>query len=165
MGNGMTPGERRHQPNSAHRQRRLERARGVVESCVQDAAVVRALVRAERRLLLAHGDIGVLEHPLHGVRGAESDQAAPDDHDLQWLLYFVVRRISGDSGRSGCRDRCRSTIPRICATKSADSKRAPTFGRHSLLFRLSIESIWSAPSPVTTTKLPSAKVATIVPAG
>ena len=61
-------------------QLRLQRARLVVDALVDDAAVVRGLVRAQRRLALEHQHLAPAQRQL--ARRRQPDDAAADDRDV-----------------------------------------------------------------------------------
>ena len=64
----------------------LEAARGVVQSAVDDSAVVAGLVVAQDGLLFKQGDAGLRVSALQLVERGGADDAAADDDEVELAL-------------------------------------------------------------------------------
>ena len=67
-------------------ERRLERARGVVDAGVDDAAVVARLVAGELGLLLDDGEPELRSPAQQPIGGGQSDDSAADHDDVEPLV-------------------------------------------------------------------------------
>src|SRR5690349_1202052 len=86
-----------HLPDSSYRQELIPRARLIVEACVQDAAVVAALMAADRSLLFQHRNARArhaLGDPIS--RRKPDDASAYDDDTLTHSDSAVAS--SGETG-------------------------------------------------------------------
>src|SRR5436309_2343845 len=109
--------ELRHLANSFHCQPRLKRAGLVIQTAVEDAAVVRALVQPDRRFLFQNGD-GPPGMPANEFkRGCKTNQPAANDQQLPALIHEWegLRRIISCTADARSFD---SGMPRASRTDS-----------------------------------------------
>ncbi len=85
-----------HPANARHGEVCLQGAGLVVETCVEHAAVVRALMPADASLLLEDLHLGVRRTAFEFERRAHADQAAADDRELHAARRDHTRVRRGD---------------------------------------------------------------------
>jgi hypothetical protein len=78
---------------------------------MEDAAVVTALMAADRGLFFEDGDAGVGEALAEAPSGGEADDAAADDYDL--LSHFLSRSTLANCSATKVAPRRRMGLDRV----------------------------------------------------